>query len=492
MRSSPNARFILTTRAYIFEEARRVSEHLADRRLEIAKYVLDVEVYDRRIRARILYNHLVASGTPQAHIASLINSGSLVEVVDHEHYNPRLIEWMTDISHVHDIPAADYPRQFKNLLDHPTRLWDIAFRTHISKACQHLLLTLYFCSEYGVSVDVLRINYRAVHSALSAKYGDSHDPKDFEEALRILEGGFVSIEDGTVTFINPSLRDYLAGYVNDFHLLCDLARAAVSTKWAAAVWEQGKQIKERGNVASLAAAFDSVAAQFAQEPIYMYALENNVRIGRAYGLNNVARIDLLICWWFEAKEDVFAETALSLSEYPIGGLDSWRDGEEVVGLMGKLRDDGYYGEFPNAARMADLLEQHFIGMLETGMPGDELENVSDAVERWRYALSTDALEAVDAAIRSEIANVGEAISDIDSESTLNDYAGTLRKLGARASVSAVAIEHAVEAVEKKREWLEDTHGRSNSPSVGLRSSEQSDAFDDDDLRALFAPLLQPT
>jgi Novel STAND NTPase 3 len=37
VRNSPNARFILTTRAPIFEEARRVSEHLADPRLDIVK-----------------------------------------------------------------------------------------------------------------------------------------------------------------------------------------------------------------------------------------------------------------------------------------------------------------------------------------------------------------------------------------------------------------------------------------------------------------------
>jgi hypothetical protein len=49
VRSSPNARFVLTTRAPIFEEARRVSEHLADTKLDILKYVLDVGIYTRRI-----------------------------------------------------------------------------------------------------------------------------------------------------------------------------------------------------------------------------------------------------------------------------------------------------------------------------------------------------------------------------------------------------------------------------------------------------------
>ncbi len=76
IRRSQNARFILTTRGYIFEEARRVSEHLGDSRLDVTKYVLDVGVYTRRIKARILYNHLLVSETPQTHVRALIDSKS--------------------------------------------------------------------------------------------------------------------------------------------------------------------------------------------------------------------------------------------------------------------------------------------------------------------------------------------------------------------------------------------------------------------------------
>ena len=79
IRNSRNARFILTTRAPIFEEARRVSEHLADPRLDIVKYVLDVGIYTRRIRARILYNHLFVAGTSKEHIKALWNSGAISE-----------------------------------------------------------------------------------------------------------------------------------------------------------------------------------------------------------------------------------------------------------------------------------------------------------------------------------------------------------------------------------------------------------------------------
>ncbi|WHQ20646.2 hypothetical protein MQ089_14645 [Edwardsiella anguillarum] len=188
VRRSPNARFILTTRAYIFEEARRVSEHLGDQRLDVTKYVLDVGVYTRQIKARILYNHLLVSETPQPYIRALLESNKLGEIVDHKNYNPRVIEAMTDAFRVRDIEPANYPADFIDALNNPSQIWDTAFRTHIDHRCRHLLIAMFFLAEYGVSLVTLRSSFEPLHTAMSRTYGLAHGPKDFEEALRILEG----------------------------------------------------------------------------------------------------------------------------------------------------------------------------------------------------------------------------------------------------------------------------------------------------------------
>ena len=65
VRRTKNARFILTTRAHIFEEARRLSDHVDDRRLQLAKYLLDVGIYTRKLRSHIFFNHLLISGLSQ-------------------------------------------------------------------------------------------------------------------------------------------------------------------------------------------------------------------------------------------------------------------------------------------------------------------------------------------------------------------------------------------------------------------------------------------
>jgi len=240
VRYSQNARFILTTRAYIFEEARRISEHFADQRLDISKYVLDVGVYTRRIRARILYNHLLVAGTPPEHIRALIESGKISKIVDHANYNPRVIEWMTDAFQLRSISPAQYADEFINALANPKQLWDTAFRTHIPQKCRHLLFSIFFASQYGEDINSLRVAFQSLHPRLCARFGHSYDPKDFEESLRILEGGFVTIRDGSVSFVNPSFRDYLTDYLNDLSLLKEFALSARQGKWASRVWEHGK------------------------------------------------------------------------------------------------------------------------------------------------------------------------------------------------------------------------------------------------------------
>ena len=193
VRRSPNARFILTTRGYIFEEARRVSEYLGDQRLDVTKYVLDVGVYTRRIKARILYNHLLVSGTPKSHIQALLESNKIAKIVDHKNYNPRIIEAMTDALRTNDIKSINYPTVFIDTLNNPSQIWDTAFRTHIDHRCQHLLIAMFFLSEYGVAFADLHSSFDKLHTTMSTAYGLPHGPKDFEEALRILEGSFIKI-----------------------------------------------------------------------------------------------------------------------------------------------------------------------------------------------------------------------------------------------------------------------------------------------------------
>jgi len=515
IRKSPNTRFILTTRAYIFEEARLVSEHLDDQRLNLSKYVLDVGVYDRRIKARILYNHLLVAQTPMPHISALIKSGKIAKIVDHKNYNPRIIDWMTDETHIKDIIPEKYTEAFIHMLDNPSRLWDIAFRKHISKKCQHLLFTLFFSSEYGANLDDVRETYNSLHPHLCSKYGEVHDPKDFEESLKILEGGFITITNRDVRFINPSLKDYLAEYLDDLTLISDFPYCANRSEWAKDLWKYGEKIivpfvggditqifenifspkekskKQLDDLKSFALSFISVAENFLDLPVWKRVVTNYGYSMSVTGISNTERIELLLKWWDVTQDIRFAKLSLSLAENPVDGLSSWRDGEEAVELIYNLRDGDYYEGFPFSTELADKLETAYISMLEQDVSSDDVEKISDVVENNNKLLGENIINAVEDVARREFDNVEDIVSEIDSEYTLDDHITMLKKLGKRANINSQKVGNAIEVVESRIVELqeEDEIYQATSPNIGSSVSSVSDKFDDLALNNLFTPLL---
>jgi len=487
VRASVNARFILTSRAYILEEARRFSEHLADQRLDIVKYLLNVSKYTRRVKARILYNHLLVAGPPQTHITALVESGLIPKIVDHKNYMPRIVEWMTDIQHMGNLAADIYPQAFIHALAHPGQLWDVAFRTHISKSCQHLLFTLFFSSEFFADIDDVRFAYSHLHHYLCSKYGEASDPKDFDEAVRILEGGFITLTGTSMSFVNPSLRDYLTQYLQEPELLYAFAACARETRWAQALWWHGRSLKlSEGIRQRLALTFFQAAILFAQLPTWTKTESG----AHPCGLSNTDRIELLLEWWEVSKDDRFSELALGLAREPVDGFSSWRDGTDTVTLIQHLRQQYYY-DLPCETELANILEDAVVHMIESGVASDELEGISDAVEEGKDQLGDRVRNAIHDAIKAEFRDVDDTVSHIYSDSTLNEHLETLQKLGTRISIPASEVDAAISTIRDRIAELEEHTTPSRSPSIGQATNISADTFDDVELRNLFAPLVRP-
>ncbi|RVG20626.1 hypothetical protein CN231_04335 [Sinorhizobium meliloti] len=488
VRHSPNARFILTTRAYIFEEARRVSEHLADQRLDISKYVLDVGVYTRRIRARILYNHLLVAGTPASHIRALIESGKIAKIVDHANYNPRVIEWMTDGVRLALVPPEGYADAFLTALANPSQLWDTAFRTHIPEKCRHLLFALFFGSQYGEDIADLRVAYQALHPHLCVRFGHAHDAKDFEESLRILEGGFITIESETVSFVNPSVRDYLAAYLNDITMLREFALPSKQGKWARLVWEHGVKLSdEKAEIANFASAFHSVASALLHIPTW----KKSTRYPHSYSaadLSNCDRIELLLKWWEASELEDFADLAIALARNPVDGFTSHRDGRDLVELIENLRL-GYYHGFPYPDDLLAELEEGVISILQSGLETDDLETIARYVTGATCEFSHDVVTAAKEAIRREFDEIERTTAETDSEYTLSDRIKTLESLAAIGEVSPAVLTSAVKTVNDRIAAIADETETAEEPTFTGAAPAAPDKFDDQQLANLFLPLL---
>ncbi|XQA62839.1 restriction endonuclease [Xanthomonas sacchari] len=490
IRRSPNARFILTTRGYIFEEARRISEHLGDQRLDVAKYVLDVGVYTRRIKARILYNHLLVSETPQSHIRALLESKKLAEIVDHKNYNPRVIEAMTDAFRIGDIDSADYPAAFISALNNPSQIWDTAFRTHIDHKCRHLLMAMFFLSEYGVPLATLRSSFDKLHTAMSVIYGLEHGPKDFEEALRILEGSFVNIVNLSVpvaSFLNPSLKDYLATYLLDTELLIRLVPTAASIDWLSSLWDFVHPLGlSEADQTKIANACVVMLEMIETRPRW------RPRTGDARSLeyNDAAsskRLRVMMDWWRLTNEHRFADSIMVIARNSPQGFDAWSDGENLIDLFCQLSDKRYGRSFIYEAELLELIEKAIIDTISWSS-SDMLANLVDAVDSAK-GLSAKITSALQDAVLEEFEDNMSRIKEDDSESSLSDRIDRLKKFAPRFGVSDAVLSNAILAIEDRIWEIEDKGILASSPSFSSSREHDRETFGDTALRDLFTPLL---
>ena len=482
VRRTPTARFVLTTRAYIYEQAKLLSEALSDTKLNVSRYLLDVGIYTRRIRARILYNHLIVTGVPEAHIAALIEAGAIKTIVDHDHYNPRIIEWMTEPDRLDTIASEDYPAEFIEILDHPERIWDKAFRTHIPRRCQHLLIAMFLCSEFGAEIDDVQEVFAGIHPVLCRRYGIASGPKDFEDALRTLEGSFVAIANGTVNYVNPSVRDYLARYLNDVPLLIAIAAGVPTFQAASHLQDHFKTQKDRSTaeVAAFAGSFTGLCGLALARDIWKRQRHDRSSL-RLYELAYVDRIELLLEWWRASGNQIFlrgAETIASTKAFR-----SWSDGRKLPLLLSRLRGKR------NMKTLTDALEKSLAALITNSPDPDDIDRVLSAAEPLQATLPATLFSAIDEAIMSMIADLPDNLGHIDSESTLEDWSDRVKKLGRRVGASEAMIDAAEAAILCRLDEVRETEATPSSASfTGSDDEDDDDQFDDVELANLFAPL----
>lgn len=489
VRRTPAARFILTTRAYIYEQARLASEALSDQRLQVARYVLDVGEYTRRIRARIVYNHLTVAGVPVTHVRALLESGATKEIVDHDNFNPRVIEWMTDAGHVEHVPADRYAEDFIDALDNPERIWDKPFRNHIPRRCRHLLVALYFSSEYGSDIEELHTLFDNLHQRLCAAHNLSHDVKDFEECLRVLEGSFVVIVNRRVSFINPSVRDYLNSYLSDKGPLITMASGATTANFAKQIFEQFQRIPgvDDADCRALLEQFSDFVMRLDEIPIWRPSSDNSGTLTLG-DMGHGRRIELLISWWQTYPSPIFLEAAKAIALRRVNSFSPWQDASVLGNILARSLALPDNDRVPLEEIVA-LVEKAIHEMFERPLDPDDLERLINTVDENENLLGSLFETDILTAIPQLIENVGKNLSHVDSDSTLSDFVATIEELAKRVGHDPSSVEVAKDAIQRRIEEVDEHSVEDSEMSVTGEYPRVTDRFDDQDLMSLFASLI---
>ena len=489
VRRSKNARFILTTRAHIFEEARLMSDRVDDHSIQLSKYILDVGAYTRKVKSRILFNHLYVSKLSSKHFEALLSGNWLKTIIDHKNYNPRLVATVTSELIKNDDPKS-YPNLIIQALNNPNSLWEKPYR-NLQLRDQNLLIALFFCSEYGIKNNELKPIFTPVHKAICEHYGHSMKPGDFEDALKSLESGFISISGKSVSFINPSVRDFLKAYLSDFELLNLLPNAARRADWSKELWDHAtlKLKTEPAMLAAFAELFVPFSEKIEDEPT-MIPIRNSegYRSYKHHDLSFSGRVEILTEWWNKTKNNIFLEKILELSMSDKLEPVPWNDARDLPEIIhNAMNIDEKYANI--GSQLIENFSLKLVNNIEGGLSTEDLASVIEQVNLYLDWETPEIVsEALDQAVDYEFDPISGSICDLTSEDELMDQLDHIESLALLTNRGSEKIKNAIHnKIAELEEDYEEAESPTLSPPSPFRSSKE---FSDVEILSLFSTLVK--
>jgi len=217
---------IFTTREYILNQAKHDYEELSGADFELTKMIIDINRYNNKIKAEILYNHLHFSSLPNEYVYELLVDYSFLEIINHKNYNPRIVEHLTDIKLLRksDVEVEEYSEYFLDNLDNPIKIWsDIFEHDKISFEAKILIYTLFIediREERGSYIDTFKEKFYKLYDYYLSEGICQKKELVFDKALKELDNSFIRIsqdysQDNVLNFYDPSINDFLLQYLDE-------------------------------------------------------------------------------------------------------------------------------------------------------------------------------------------------------------------------------------------------------------------------------------
>jgi hypothetical protein len=234
LRNNKDLRFILTTRLYLLNQARIQSDKLSSSRVAASEMILNVGVYTRLIKAKVVFNHIYFSDLVDEEKAKLLEGDFFLKMIDHRNFSPRLIELLTSADYY---SAGDESKQATVLrvLDNPAELWERPYRAHLSADARCLMWAIFFAGAY-VGIDRCLQLFKRIAANAGHQITPSEAVSRFRTGLKELSGSFVTVGDKQISFANPGIRDFLSKVFIDDHLLPIVVRSVSTIYEFRSVW----------------------------------------------------------------------------------------------------------------------------------------------------------------------------------------------------------------------------------------------------------------
>ncbi len=488
VRDSKDSVFVLTTREYILNQARLHYEKLAREKFDHRICIIDLSKYSRRIRAQILYNHLHFSKLPRTHLEALVAKRGYVQVIDHSNYNPRLIEYLTDLAWIGEVSSSDYLTLFLHKLDNPVEIWEHAFRNQLSDRARHLLFIFTTLPTESRLGDVEQA-FTSFHNSLCARFGIAHSVTDFKSALKELDGTFAATRKAQdqvlVRFQNPSIRDFMQNLLLGGELLEEVI-ASLSffeqAKWfVETLREETPQVSREELTRHIPQIVDAL-----QRLIYANSCSISVVGTQRWALitsepaNPAARLATIASFTANQKGRSDAEWISAKLAELVGSLKADKlTAASIVGSVETLKELGHLDSDAGKELVVALKAQAMSDLC--GL--DDFETLATIIDTLPESFDEAEVESVRAAY-SGFADQHAIECDFTNPDELRDEASRISELGDLLQVDTVFAQDALKekADEIEREEPPDWDGDDD------RRGGASDECSDGELDSMFGTL----
>lgn len=221
VRASPNKYLILTTRTTILNQALSAYEKLRYRKLhEDSAFEIYLNNYSLFQKAEILYNHIYFGNLDEEYRNYIFHDKNYFKIIEHDNYNPRLIEFFTNKIHLNKITSDNYINFIIKNLDNPEEIWRNSYENQIDNEERFLLNSL-FTLRGEININRLELVFNSRINNEVANFGYEVKNDSFNKSLKNLEGSYLKTsydaknQTTIISFVNPSVSDFLFNYLKN-------------------------------------------------------------------------------------------------------------------------------------------------------------------------------------------------------------------------------------------------------------------------------------
>lgn len=448
VRASPTAKLIMTTREHILSQAVATSETFNQANLIDNRCVLSVGDYSRMQRAEILYNHIYFSDLPPVYRSALLSNRFYMEIVQHQKFNPRLINWLSTYRRVKSSTPEKYQDFVRELLANPAEIWRHAYEFQISDSARSILLALYTFNG-ACSPGLLERAFYSLHELRAQRYRFPIKPSDWRSGLGELNGSFIR-PGKKIEVIDPSVLDMLNSVVRrDTPNALDMIEGSVRFEQIRRMWTFSQDKDSRGVLTHLINESDRVAIAFER----LFATPNKISDGkRLYFVDD--RLEIRVGTMIYAAERLQSTTLLQASLAALNILvDNWgaefADIEKGIELLEQIRNS----KFDALSRDKDLhsrIIRELVNEASTGCSADDLRSLLVATKP--ELMDEELNEKLNLALEYfQDTSLSDEISECRSVSAFEALDETLKAI---ADLTELDFDSAIDSVREKMNEFE--------------------------------------